>query len=134
MWFAFKLVSLNHWKQCDYYISIGEGVVICFQISIFEPLETIIKFNVPNKIMLWFAFKLVSLNHWKQFLFPYTNEIVVVICFQISIFEPLETILAKLIGSAILLWFAFKLVSLNHWKQYEAGVIHQLDCCDLLSN
>ena len=40
LWFAFKLVSLNHWKQRkdtrEYYVF----VVICFQISIFEPLKT----------------------------------------------------------------------------------------------
>ena len=41
-------------------------VVICFQISIFEPLETIGTVGSPRE--------------------P------VVICFQISIFEPLETI------------------------------------------
>ena len=41
-------------------------VVICFQISIFEPLET--------TRFVWTLF-----------------EDIVVICFQISIFEPLET-------------------------------------------
>ena len=40
-------------------------VVICFQISIFEPLETTV--------------------------FQTSSDNVVVICFQISIFEPLET-------------------------------------------
>ena len=39
-------------------------VVICFQISIFEPLETTEVVAIPE---------------------------IVVICFQISIFEPLET-------------------------------------------
>ena len=41
-------------------------VVICFQISIFEPLETTYT--------------------WDELV-----EVLVVICFQISIFEPLET-------------------------------------------
>ncbi len=41
-------------------------VVICFQISIFEPLETSVRLKKRNVIS-------------------------VVICFQISIFEPLET-------------------------------------------
>ena len=40
LWFAFKLVSLNHWKQQIYYADANGEVVICFQISIFEPLET----------------------------------------------------------------------------------------------
>ena len=41
-------------------------VVICFQISIFEPLET-------------------------TYDGEYERSVLVVICFQISIFEPLET-------------------------------------------
>ena len=65
--------------------------MICFQISIFEPLETTEVRQKTNARKLWFAFKLVSLNHWKQqnqMLDDYQH---VVICFQISIFEPLET-------------------------------------------
>ena len=45
--------------------------------------------------MLWFAFKLVSLNHWKQLSKQQIEAIEVVICFQISIFEPLETMAAS---------------------------------------
>ena len=159
--------------------------MICFQISSFEPLETTIKFSVPNSTMLWFAFKLVSLNHWKQ---PHVQYIIkymelwfafklvslnhwkqlklkrelymcVVICFQISIFEPLETTLTRLDAFTLMLWFAFKLVSLNHWKQptgekfhdllvvicFQISIFEPLEttkiekgmiyvCCDLLSN
>ena len=66
-------------------------VVICFQISIFEPLETTAAETAPITILLWFAFKLVSLNHWKQPVPKIITKRFVVICFQISIFEPLET-------------------------------------------
>ena len=66
-------------------------VVICFQISIFEPLETTYEKNIQLINELWFAFKLVSLNHWKQRLEVFSEQVEVVICFQISIFEPLET-------------------------------------------
>ena len=69
-----------------------EVVVICFQISIFEPLETILLAYGMQQIVLWFAFKLVSLNHWKQSKRLSLDPTIVVICFQISIFEPLETI------------------------------------------
>lgn len=34
------MLSLNHWKQFDFSICRKRYVVICFQISIFEPLET----------------------------------------------------------------------------------------------
>ena len=91
LWFAFKLVSLNHWKQRFKDRNFGEIVVICFQISIFEPLETTKWMNRYDTWTLWFAFKLVSLNHWKQQADGTPVEDGVVICFQISIFEPLET-------------------------------------------
>ena len=91
LWFAFKLVSLNHWIQ-PHLQKISRGlVVICFQISIFEPLNTaaiIIMFII---VQLWFAFKLVSLNHWIQQDQATYEWATVVICFQISIFEPLNT-------------------------------------------
>ena len=91
LWFAFKLVSLNHWKQRNHLATEEVFVVICFQISIFEPLETTYCWRGTTPWKLWFAFKLVSLNHWKQqHGQPYGNHNVV-ICFQISIFEPLET-------------------------------------------
>ena len=117
LWFAFKLVSLNHWKQ-PYTSNNGTFiVVICFQISIFEPLETTTDPDNIATTELWFAFKLVSLNHWKQHWNTHTTQRKVVICFQISIFEPLETTMRSTRLRTILLWFAFKLVSLNHWKQ-----------------
>ena len=134
-------------------------VVICFQISIFEPLGTITLRNAAIVTELWFAFKLVSLNHWEQCRKTTSPRLTVVICFQISIFEPLGTIPAALSSPNRLLWFAFKLVSLNHWEQsfgthycralvvicfqisiFEPlGTIHIIiylcdDSCDLLSN
>ena len=117
LWFAFKLVSLNHWKQHKKAVKLTDFVVICFQISIFEPLETTVLQFVIDRFKLWFAFKLVSLNHWKQHQNNLYHISKVVICFQISIFEPLETTLTHTITQNPKLWFAFKLVSLNHWKQ-----------------
>ena len=112
MWFAFKLVSLNHWKQLRVPIILPTPVVICFQISIFEPLETTHRCKRTTNVRLWFAFKLVSLNHWKQLPISSGANVLVVICFQISIFDTIGNNL--LIGLLVLfrLWFAFKLVSL----------------------
>ena len=121
LWFAFKLVSLNHWKQLLRKGIEYEKVVICFQISIFEPLETTNSRRISSSVMLWFAFKLVSLNHWKQLKMFMFYHISVVICFQISIFEPLETTHIHIIRLIVKLWFAFKLVSLNHWKQLSCN-------------
>ena len=117
LWFAFKLVSLNHWKQRLIPVRMPLPVVICFQISIFEPLETTPDRRGVGRKKLWFAFKLVSLNHWKQPFVSLNIPHYVVICFQISIFEPLETTSGRLMSAQEALWFAFKLVSLNHWKQ-----------------
>ena len=66
-------------------------VVICFQISIFEPLNTASNLVFILIFALWFAFKLVSLNHWIQQQIHSYDIQGVVICFQISIFEPLNT-------------------------------------------
>ena len=117
LWFAFKLVSLNHWKQQHFGYQKIISVVICFQISIFEPLKTAICSITSSQTPLWFAFKLVSLNHWKQRTFIVISSEEVVICFQISIFEPLKTAKGAFCIVRWQLWFAFKLVSLNHWKQ-----------------
>ena len=134
LWFAFKLVSLNHWKQLAISDDLFKNVVICFQISIFEPLETTKLYPRYAVQPLWFAFKLVSLNHWKQ-LWTLKNSLKrVVICFQISIFEPLETTHDEWTWLWTVLWFAFKLVSLNHWKQLRLPRNHSLFRCDLLSN
>ena len=134
LWFAFKLVSLNHWKQPTNTLVWLIYVVICFQISIFEPLKTATVVFVPFRRWLWFAFKLVSLNHWKQHLINIIANVIVVICFQISIFEPLKTAPFTKQICRYPLWFAFKLVSLNHWKQQVPYCNHKHECCDLLSN
>ena len=117
LWFAFILVSLNHWKQHIHILYISHSVVICFHFSIFEPLETALDTFSQTVCELWFAFILVSLNHWKQRLECKGFWILVVICFHFSIFEPLETALDTFSQTVCELWFAFILVSLNHWKQ-----------------
>ena len=134
LWFAFKLVSLNHWKQQWQRQWCILCVVICFQISIFEPLETAVVISCKSGPVLWFAFKLVSLNHWKQLENQQKQIEEVVICFQISIFEPLETASTRQPYFRRTLWFAFKLVSLNHWKQHNDIQKCLAECCDLLSN
>ena len=117
LWFAFKLVSLSHWIQLKSTISMTKTVVICFQISIFEPLNTASRGFAALEVLLWFAFKLVSLSHWIQQKRKFQHQPYVVICFQISIFEPLNTAETNNGSAELTLWFAFKLVSLSHWIQ-----------------
>ena len=135
-------------------------VVIYFQICIFEPLETTRRRLYMPRFQLWFTFKFVSLNHWKQrpgkqrgvahccdllsnlYLWTIGNNRStrrsahrrVVIYFQICIFEPLETTPIEYRISIVPLWFTFKFVSLNHWKQHISYIPPFLFCCDLLSN
>ena len=109
------------------------AVVICFHFSIFEPLETAFLWASILGTMLWFAFILVSLNHWKQPHNMHVMNIAVVICFHFSIFEPLETAIIVNFILITALWFAFILVSLNHWKQLSATVSLPWNGCDLLS-
>ena len=159
LWFAFILVSLNHWKQPRSNVALCATVVICFHFSIFEPLETarvgwtvlmpllwfafiLVSLNHWKQLIakatftrmeLWFAFILVSLNHWKQRSNILQVRATVVICFHFSIFEPLETAERYLCHPLPWLWFAFILVSLNHWKQRVIIVALAFECCDLLS-
>ena len=134
LWFAFKLVSLSHWIQLQKTYNDSNNVVICFQISIFEPLNTAATRRGNYSAKLWFAFKLVSLSHWIQHMLKGAGEIQVVICFQISIFEPLNTAHGDVEEDIIRLWFAFKLVSLSHWIQPKLYNVTKRKCCDLLSN
>ena len=58
------------------------AVVICFQISIFEPLNTAHNYSEAAEAELWFAFKLVSLNHWIQLKF--VNPYITISCDLLS--------------------------------------------------
>ena len=134
LWFAFKLVSLSHWIQPPKKEERKDGVVICFQISIFEPLNTAHRLHSSSHPSLWFAFKLVSLSHWIQHPKRDREFSIVVICFQISIFEPLNTAVTRRGNYSAKLWFAFKLVSLSHWIQQRKNKQRLWWSCDLLSN
>ena len=117
LWFTFKFVSLNHWKQLTY---LEYRVNSCCDL-----LSNLYLWTIGNNslfiraiaILLWFTFKFVSLNHWKQLSKVFRHNQEVVIYFQICIFEPLETTPLLDEVPALALWFTFKFVSLNHWKQ-----------------
>ena len=66
-------------------------VVICFQISIFELQKTARYLYRKDIMKLWFAFKLVSLSYRRQLTMKKNALGLVVICFQISIFELQKT-------------------------------------------
>ena len=134
LWFAFKLVSL----QSHIHLLLADGtnlfVVICFQISIFAESYTpcTVVRNLDNP--LWFAFKLVSLQSHIHLFIALGSISLVVICFQISIFAESYTPSAWSGCNPHLLWFAFKLVSLQSHIHPPSVRIAEVVRCDLLSN
>ena len=89
----------------------------CFQISIFIPKGTINEDDTFSDMLLWIAFKLVSLYRKEQWQETWTWRTIVVNCFQISIFIPKGTIHHWSKGTDDRLWIAFKLVSLYRKEQ-----------------
>ena len=135
LWFALKLVSLNHWKQFykDGYYMRWE-LWFALKLVSLNHWKQFYKDGYYMRWELWFALKLVSLNHWKQCSTSSLPSASVVICSQISIFEPLKTICLRRYIQIVGLWFALKLVSLNHWKQSAPFGFLYPSGCDLLSN
>ena len=134
-------------------------VVICFHFTIFVVLETTYFPKEMPVCSLWFAFILLSLSYWKQpvrftlvhhvscdlLSFYYlcrtgnnypgikSRAMIVVICFHFTIFVVLETTEQRKDDNALLLWFAFILLSLSYWKQLHMCKHVMTNGCDLLS-
>ena len=60
------LIKIHYLWKTNTHTDTHTHVVICFHFSIFEPLETAMWICYRHYRGLWFAFILVSLNHWKQ--------------------------------------------------------------------
>ena len=94
-----------------------QSVVICFHFTIFVVLETTTLFCVVPPSGLWFAFILLSLSYWNNYIQYPEPEYNVVICFHFTIFVVLETTYCGRCLMDATLWFAFILLSLSYWKQ-----------------
>ena len=159
LWFAFILLSLSYWKQR----AIAEKLVggSCDLLSFYYLCRTGNNGYSGScaRLLLWFAFILLSLSYWKQR--PPLNELLnpccdllsfyylcrtgnngvtdehwcrtVVICFHFTIFVVLETTLYFPMTFRNTLWFAFILLSLSYWKQLTVKEIIDDNGCDLLS-
>ena len=135
-------------------------VVNCFQICIFVSDDTACALTACDRIMLWIAFKFVSLYRMTQLLELRElivvgcellsnlylcigwhskgnhawHSIGVVNCFQICIFVSDDTALMYLAGVPLSLWIAFKFVSLYRMTQRSTLAWPWHSRCELLSN
>ena len=143
LWFAFKLISLSYWIQLTETVEDGKGVVICFQTYIFVILNTALPRLIDVKIgcdllsnlylcHIEYSRRCGSQRHGRScdllsnlYLchIEYSTEDVccrvcsVVICFQTYIFVILNTAISLWRCGSVMLWFAFKLISLSYWIQ-----------------
>ena len=131
MWIAFKLVSLQLQTQRGIGLSCNTTVVNCFQISIFAVANTTFLGVYFLHELLWIAFKLVSLQLQTQHKEESDENLLVVNCFQISIFAVANTTPLTTSYYSIWLWIAFKLVSLQLQTQQLSPAmtsLHVVNC------
>ena len=95
----------------------------CFQISIFAVANTTVEEDENTWALLWITFKLVSLQLQTQRRNSLNGGVLVVNCFQISIFAVANTTFERQRTTVNLLWIAFKLVSLQLQTQLSFVVI-----------
>ena len=186
MWFAWKFLSLWYQTQlnslspfasacCDllenfYLCGIKHNqrgsrkttqiVVICLKISIFVVSNTTHQLKNQRQILLWFAWKFLSLWYQTQHMLikrfqsdccdllenfylcgikhnghqfaVYGTK--VVICLKISIFVVSNTTCAKAPIAPPALWFAWKFLSLWYQTQLKGMAQYTKQSCDLLEN
>ena len=157
MWIALNYVSLKSWIQQFVEVSWYKGVVNCFELCIFEKLNT----TEYKKLKETFRCELLWIMYlWKV---EYNDKSVVppqqavVNCFELCIFEKLNTttkiwnrhsLCCELLWIMYLwkveynniiheayksvLWIALNYVSLKSWIQLEFITIWQRKSCELL--
>ena len=117
LWIALNYVSLKSWIQPKPPIREPTAVVNCFELCIFEKLNTTVTRHRSDEDWLWIALNYVSLKSWiqllvKQFIWTMSCELLwimylwkveynpslelpmfrfVVNCFELCIFEKLNT-------------------------------------------
>ena len=160
LWIAFKFVSLYRMTQPCAVEAVTGAVVNCFQICIFVSDDTAGRLGDFGRILLWIAFKFVSLYRmtqhslirhyvfrgcellsnlylcigWHSKATRIIDDNLVVNCFQICIFVSDDTAIINSAISAKWLWIAFKFVSLYRMTQRITERTFYNIRCELLSN
>ena len=115
----------------DVFIS-SRTVVNCFELCIFEKLNTTFTIQQSTRSQLWIALNYVSLKSWIQPLISDQSSALVVNCFELCIFEKLNTTKIIFFISNRKLWIALNYVSLKSWIQRTINEKTWWGCCELL--
>ena len=83
-------------------------------------------------MLLWIALNYVSLKYWIQRYMMEMKKWLVVNCFELCIFEILNTTLSAYSLKIHSLWIALNYVSLKYWIQLRNTRNNIADCCELL--
>ena len=132
MWIALNYVSLKSWIQLGCFIWFAEAVVNCFELCIFEKLNTTVWVRHFASELLWIALNYVSLKSWIQQGRTAYIRLRVVNCFELCIFEKLNTTPSLIACVKALLWIALNYVSLKSWIQHHTMLMICQDSCELL--
>ena len=134
LWFAWKQLSLSYQQQQEKRKKYYPFVVICLKTTIFVVSTTTAATSTSRMILLWFAWKQLSLSYQQQR--KRTSPLCrsVVICLKTTIFVVSTTTEKKFALFYLMLWFAWKQLSLS----YQQQPAHRDACgscgCDLLEN
>ena len=159
LWIAFRIVSLHYLLQQDsstkhfslscellsesylciiFYnsipgVSVLWAVVNCFQNRIFALSFTTESVTLIAPAGLWIAFRIVSLHYLLQPSQRHCFFRVVVNCFQNRIFALSFTTEVSDTFDVLLLWIAFRIVSLHYLLQHLEALYPEAFRCELLS-
>ena len=101
----------------------------CFELCIFEKLNTTLPMVGTGIGWLWIALNYVSLKSWIQRHCCIGVTSAVVNCFELCIFEKLNTTQYKQYVDSCWLWIALNYVSLKSWIQLtDFSTFNHLSC------
>ena len=132
LWFAWKIVLLQYHKQLSIFFCRYCSRCDLLEKSYFCSITNNGMQGYVNRVVLWFAWKIVLLQYHKQRcsvgFCPWTRCDLL----EKSYFCSITNNLATLSLAAPWLWFAWKIVLLQYHKQPRYIEVVQWLCCDLL--
>ena len=131
-----ELLWIMYLWKVEYNVTVspvkGVSVVNCFELCIFEKLNTTSFDILHNHYLLWIALNYVSLKSWIQRSLIEFFCHIVVNCFELCIFEKLNTTTSYNGFWWLELWIALNYVSLKSWIQQAWFSLFISSSCELL--